>query len=72
MSDSQKNVAPELRARRAFLKGALLSTGGVAALAVGGAGSASAAVQAARVETPRDAGYRETDHVRAYYAAARF
>lgn len=72
MTDSQENVAPELRARRAFLKGALLSTGGVAALAVGAAAPASAAIQTEQVEPSRDAGYRETDHVRAYYAAARF
>lgn len=56
--------------RRGFLQGAVVATGA----AVGG-GNALAAEPPEAVVTDAapgtQAGYRETDHVRAYYAAAR-
>ena len=56
--------------RRGFLQGAVLATGAVAG---GGALAAEPldAVVAVPAEPKAHAGYRETDHVRAYYAAAR-
>ena len=56
--------------RRGFLQGAALATGA----AVGGGALAappSADLVTDDVGKGADAGYRETDHVRAYYAAAR-
>ena len=56
--------------RRGFLQGAVLATGAAAgggALAAGGSGEALVPT----AEPKAQSGYRETDHVRAYYAAAR-
>lgn len=71
MTDRQKNAESELRTRRRFLKGALFSTGGIAALAVTSVHSAAAQAPQEDAVSSDKAGYRETDHVRAYYAAAR-
>lgn len=55
--------------RRGFLQGAVLATG---AAAGGGALAAEPLEAPAPAAEPKPhAGYRETDHVRAYYAAAR-
>lgn len=54
--------------RRGFLKFAGLGT--IASGAALVAGSESQAVELA--EPAGDAGYRETDHVKAYYASTRF
>ena len=55
--------------RRGFLQGAVVATG---AAAGGGALAAEPLeVPVPGAEPKADAGYRETDHVRAYYAAAR-
>ena len=56
--------------RRGFLQGAAIATGAAA----GGGALAFEPVEetlAAAAEPKAQAGYRETDHVRAYYAAAR-
>ncbi len=54
--------------RRGFLKLGLGSVAGGAALAAGGLASGSA--QAAPVKS--EGGYAETEHVKTYYASARF
>ena len=54
--------------RRGFLQGATLAGAAVAS----GAGIAAPLPEPLpEPAKPADAGYRETDHVRAYYAAAR-
>ena len=57
--------------RRGFLQGAALATG---AAASGATLAAATPVETApeTAEAPRSAGYRVTDHVREYYAKARF
>lgn len=56
-------------ARRDFLKaaGATGAAAGVAAVALSGS-----SVEAATLETGKDAGYQETEHVKTYYDLARF
>lgn len=67
MDATDKNL--KSKPRRAFLKlsGAGVAAGGAAAL-LGGGGAESAAPAA----DPKDAGYRETAHVRKFYETARF
>ncbi|WP_255448372.1 hypothetical protein [Telmatospirillum sp. J64-1] len=55
--------------RRAFLRGIGLGAGTAGAAAVALSAGPAAAAQA---DTRESSGYRETDHVRAVYAAARF
>lgn len=60
--------------RRELLKGALVGSG-AAALAGVGVDAAAAPVEkqdAGPTPKPESQGYRETDHVRAYYERARF
>ncbi len=63
-----------LATRREFLSGLVVTTSGAAALAAGVGGIAVAGqppnATAAADEEPR--GYRESQHVRDYYRAARF
>jgi len=56
-----------VRSRRAFLKGA-----GVAGMAAVASVVAKDEAEAKSVETKDASGYRETDHVNAYYEAAKF
>ncbi len=56
------------KARRAFLKGAAVTT---AAIGTGAAASGVLAGTEETTETVAKQGYRETDHVRAYYRLAR-
>jgi hypothetical protein len=62
------NMNKPEKTRRSFLKGAAVTTAAV------GTGVASRGVLAGDETTPEKAarkGYRETDHVRAYYRLAR-
>lgn len=66
MSKTEKN-ADVATDRRGFLKLAGLGTVAGGAAIVTGAGA-----EAAEVVDPQGSGYRETDHVKRVYAAARF
>ena len=68
-NDSDRSTTFIDAKRRGFLQGATLA-GAAAATGVGVAAPLPEPVVDG-VEPKRDAGYRETDHVRAYYAAAR-
>jgi len=57
--------------RRGFLQGAVLA-GGAAASGASLAGGVSDTAVESDIVKPATSGYRETDHVRDYYAAARF
>ncbi len=57
--------------RRAFIKKAGSSVGAVGAVAIG-LSPATAAAASTTGETPGRQGYRETEHVKRAYAAARF
>jgi len=57
--------------RRGFLQGAVLASG-AAASGASFAHHGGDHVAGPEVEKPAGSGYRETDHVRGYYAAARF
>ncbi|HUL13596.1 MAG TPA: hypothetical protein VLU73_15710 [Methylococcaceae bacterium] len=60
-------------ARRGFIHRLLATVGGLFAPAAAGKVTAQAPVPEENVpEQPQSRGYRETDHVRAYYRAARF
>ncbi len=56
-----------VKSRRAFLKGA-----GVASVAAAISVVATDEAEAKSAETQKTSGYRETDHVKAYYEAAKF
>ena len=57
--------------RRAFMKKAGIGVGAVGAVAVGLSKTAAAAAPGTGA-TPGTSGYRETEHVKKYYATARF
>lgn len=60
-----------VQSRRAFLKGAgVAGVAGVAAAITAVATTDDA--EAKSVEAPKSSGYRETEHVNAYYEAAKF
>ena len=65
MEDTNKKDA--VAGRRDFLKGSAVSVAAVGVVAVAGK-SASAG----EVEVVSGSGYRETEHVKAFYASARF
>ncbi len=65
MEDTNKKDA--VAGRRDFLKGSAVSVAAVGVVAVAGK-SASAR----EVEVVSCSGYRETEHVKAFYASARF
>ena len=65
MESKKKEVAPE--DRRDFLKRSAVSVAAAGAVAVAGK-----AATAAEPVVPSGAGYRETDHVKAFYNSARF
>lgn len=56
-----------VRSRRTFLKGA-----GVAGLGAAASVVVTDGAEAKSVESKDSSGYRETEHVNAYYAAAKF
>jgi anaerobic selenocysteine-containing dehydrogenase len=62
-----KNKKDKVADRRDFLKRSAVSVVAAGAVAVAGK-----TVSASEVEVPTGAGYRETDHVKAFYASARF
>jgi hypothetical protein len=62
-----KNRKSAIADRRDFLKGSAVTVA-TAGLAV----TAAKTVSANEVERPSGAGYRETEHVKAFYASARF
>lgn len=63
---------PEIKSveRRAFMKKAGVGVGAVGAVAIGLPKTSEAA--SASGKTPGSSGYRETDHVKRFYASARF
>ncbi len=63
-SENTKDVVAD---RRDFLKRSAVSVAAAGAVAVTGT-----TVSASEVEVPSGAGYRETEHVKAFYASARF
>ena len=63
-SDNTKDVVAD---RRDFLKRSAVSVAAAGAVAVAGK-----AASASEVEVPSGTGYRETEHVKAFYASARF
>ena len=65
MESKKKEVAPE--DRRDFLKRSAVSVAAAGAVAVAGK-----AATADEPVGPSGAGYRETDHVKAFYNSARF
>ena len=65
MESKKKEVAPE--ERRDFLKRSAVSVAAAGAVAVVGK-----AATADEPVVPSGAGYRETDHVKAFYNSARF
>ena len=65
MEDTNKKDA--VAGRRDFLKGSAVSVAAAGAVVVAGK-----TVSASEVEVPSGAGYRETEHVKAFYASARF
>jgi anaerobic selenocysteine-containing dehydrogenase len=62
-----KNKKDAVADRRDFLKRSAVSVAAAGAVAVAGK-----TASASDVEVPKGAGYRETDHVKAFYASARF
>jgi hypothetical protein len=62
-----KNKKDKVADRRDFLKRSAVSVAAAGAVAVAGK-----TASASEVEAPTGAGYRETDHVKAFYASARF
>ncbi len=64
---NHKKVEDVTSDRREFLKHSV-----VAAAAVGTVAAASKAAYASQVEVPISEGYRETEHVKAFYDSARF
>lgn len=64
---TEQNDDKAVKSRRAFLKGA-----GVASVAAAISVVATDEVEAKSEETQKTFGYRETDHVKAYYEAAKF
>lgn len=68
MSDQKPNSKRETLPRREFLKGAAFSAG---AVAVATAGAAPTEAEAECNKPKKDAGYRETEHVRTYYELAK-
>jgi len=69
MSDKRKTGAI---ARREFLKTAGIATGAVGAAAAAAVVARPAMAATAPQTGTKDAGYRETEHVRKYYESARF
>lgn len=69
MNEQSKNNAIS---RRAFIRGAAMGTGaaGIAAAALGAPSSAQATTEGPAGR--KQAGYRETEHVRRVYALSRF
>lgn len=65
--NTTQNDDKTVRSRRAFLKGA-----GVAGVAAAMSVVTKDDAQAKSVETKDAGGYQETDHVKAYYDAAKF
>ena len=65
MESKKKEVAPE--DRRDFLKRSAVSVAAAGAVAVAGK-----AATAGEPVVPSGSGYRETDHVKAFYNSARF
>ena len=63
-SENKKDLVAD---RRDFLKRSAVSVAAAGAVAVTGK-----AVSASEVEVPSGAGYRETEHVKAFYDSARF
>ena len=64
---TEQNSDKAVRSRRAFLKGA-----GVASVAAAMSVVVQDEAEAKSVETKDASGYQETDHVNAYYDAAKF
>ena len=64
---TEQNTDKAVRSRRAFLKGA-----GVASVAAAVSIVAKDEAEAKSVEAQDTSGYRETDHVKAYYETAKF
>jgi hypothetical protein len=62
-----KNKKDAVADRRDFLKRSAVSVAAAGAVVVAGK-----TVSASEVEVPSGAGYRETEHVKAFYASARF
>jgi hypothetical protein len=62
-----KNNKDAVADRRDFLKRSAVSVAAAGAVVVAGK-----TVSASEVEVPSGAGYRETEHVKAFYASARF
>lgn len=59
--------------RRQFLKGAVVTGGGAVLAGMAASSQAAQESQEKQVESkPESQGYRETAHVREYYAKARF
>lgn len=58
--------------RRGFIHKLLVATGGLFALTAAGKVTAQEAAPGKPVEQAQSSGYRESEHVRAYYRAARF
>jgi len=64
---TEQNDDRAVKSRRAFLKGA-----GVASVAAAISVVAADEAEAKSTDTKNTSGYRETDHVKAYYEAAKF
>jgi len=64
---TEQKTDMSVRSRRAFLKGA-----GLAGVAAAVSIVAKDEAEATSVEAKSSSGYRETDHVNAYYEAAKF
>ena len=62
-----KKTEDTVAGRRDFLKRSAVSVAAAGAAAVAGK-----AASASEVEVPSGAGYRETEHVKAFYDSARF
>jgi len=68
MSDKKPETKKETLPRREFLKGAAFSAGAAAVAAVS---TVPTTAEAECANHKKDAGYRETEHVRTYYSLAR-